>query len=282
MGFRNPLTAADPTTVDTGDYDLLTPGVRLFQTEESNGDPGLGTRPVGILEMRDGIAGDLPAVRKLTAYTQTTPDPSDPTLSNTEVLGSNLSDFAGAVLMPSGLKYGPQTQALVEDDPANPGAAARSTYIVEADLIKLRGTLTGSGVAFLRTLAYLRSFHTANASDTFSAGAMTALIDRTWSNAPAGDYLCTVQLVVAASAAGTGNLRAGFWTPGGTFSNQTTDMRADRTTTPTPVTAAFTVDGWPGGNLRFQALFQSANTGTIFTNGSRMTVAYLGPRSSVL
>src|SRR4051794_6322081 len=212
MGFRNPLTAADPTTVDTGDYDPLTPGVRLFQTEEDTGDPDLGMRPVGVLEMRTGVPGDLPATRKLTSY-----QASDG-FGNTLVEGSNLSDFAGAVNMPSGLKYGPTTQALVEDDPANPGAAARSTYIVDADLIKLRGTLTGSGVAFARTVAYLRSFHTANASDNFSAGAMTSLIDRTWSNAPAGDYLCTATLNVSAAAAATGNMRAGFWTPGGTFS----------------------------------------------------------------
>jgi hypothetical protein len=129
MGFRNPLTAADPTTVDTGDYDLLTPGVRLYQTEEDNGDPGLGTRPVGVLEMRTGIAGDLPATVKLTAYTQTDG------FGNTDVLGSNLATFAGAVNGFAGLTYGPTTEALVEDDPANPGTF-RSRYRVAADRLE--------------------------------------------------------------------------------------------------------------------------------------------------
>jgi hypothetical protein len=62
VGFRNPITTAEG--VDTGESSTG-PGVRMYQDEA--GDPNFPT-PRGVVEFRDGIAGDEHATITRTVY----------------------------------------------------------------------------------------------------------------------------------------------------------------------------------------------------------------------
>jgi hypothetical protein len=61
MGFRDPVTSADPLELDTNP-EPTGPGARLYQGADVLGNPQ------GVLQFRSGLVGDVPAHIRLTSY----------------------------------------------------------------------------------------------------------------------------------------------------------------------------------------------------------------------
>lgn len=112
----------------------------------------------------------------------------------------------------------------------------------------------------------------ANATDNFTANAMTSLISGALPSAPPGDYMVHVVLALSAAAATSGNLRMIV-----NSVNTSSDMRADLGTDVRPVNFVTTVTH-NGGQLNFDAQFQAATQiGSVWRNGSRVSLGYMGP-----
>jgi hypothetical protein len=157
--------------------------------------------------------------------------------------------------------------------------ASRPLYVHRADApVGQELEVTEDGTTWRTILSYKgQSTWTferisANATDSFASGSMVSLISATITDAPIGRYLITGLLVLSAAASTSGNFRL---TVGSTGLSE--DMRADLTTQarPSSFTGAY---AHAGGNLGLNLAFQSGTqTATVYTNGSRITAALVGP-----
>jgi hypothetical protein len=157
--------------------------------------------------------------------------------------------------------------------------ASRPLYVHRADAPvgqELEVTTDGSNwrtiLAYRGTSTWTFERTSANVSDNFPSGAMTSLISATITDAPIGRYWISGLLIMSAAAATSGNLRMSVGAV-----NLSEDMRADLNTQarPSQFTGTF---GHNGGNLVLNLQFQTGSqVGTVLTNGSRISVALVGP-----
>jgi hypothetical protein len=156
--------------------------------------------------------------------------------------------------------------------------ASRPLYVHRADApvgqkleVTEDGTTWRTILSYKGSTAWIFERQSASGTDTFPNGSMVTLVQGTIVDAPIGSYLITGTLILSAGSAATGNFRllaAG--------ANLSEDMRSDLSTQarPSSYTTSYT---HAGGNLLVNLAFQAAVTATIYTNGSRITAAYLGP-----
>lgn len=246
MGFRNPITSA--AAVDTRAVPTVA-GVRMY--EMPNPDTG---QPYGVLEWDDGITGDTPARVVQTAdanpHSVTTPY-------------GRLAITAGAYAG----KTGPELDLSVEQDSVgNPVAITRLTS---------PGGLLVNGQAWARQRAWSLPRTSVNLADSFPSGFVTALIVGTVTAAPPGDYLITLTMVLSGSVAAGGNAQLLVNT-----ADVLSSPRSDVVVQAQPNSFSYVLNNYAGGDM---ALVGTQNvvtgTATIYTRGSMITVAYLGPRS---
>jgi hypothetical protein len=114
-----------------------------------------------------------------------------------------------------------------------------------------------------------------SATDTWVGGVASLIGPGTLTGAPAGDYLVTLQLVLSASAAAATNVYLLV-----NNADVLVGPRIDLSTVPDAKTLTYTIEGHPGGTLIFEARVgvPAGVTGSIWKAGSRISVAYLGPR----
>lgn len=156
--------------------------------------------------------------------------------------------------------------------------ASRPLFVYRADApvgqeieVTENGTAWRTVMSYSGPTAWTVKRTSANANDSFASGSMVSLLSTTITGAPIGTYLITATLVLSSSITAGGNFRlvvAGV--------NTTDDARADVNTQvrPTSFTVAH-VHG--GGNLQMEVFYQAASgTTTVWTNGSRFTVGYIG------
>jgi len=218
-----------------------TPRVRIYEGIDGKGSP------MGFLAFEDGIQGDDPGTITGEAYA---------------IGGGGMSLSGGTYAGKAAASINLQTD----------GSAP------ELDLTASGGAIFANGGKLnvaARAWNLPRSASTNNASDSFGAGSMIALVGGTITNAPPGDYLITDTLTLSASVTTVAYHRL---VVGG--ANVTGDSRIDLNGSPAPRTFTYCLLGFAGGNLGIQASAQvGSGTGTVFTAGSNIAVAYLGPRN---
>lgn len=219
-----------------------TPRIRVYETIDGKGNP------LGMIQLEDGVAGDTAA----------------------QIYAGGFGGLGGGGLTLSGGTYGNKKAAAsltLQTDQAN---------LSTAQLTAPDGLLVnGQPWAQQRAWYFPRSANTPSpTSDSFAAGSFVGMLSATVNNAPAGDYLVTVTLVMSGAATSAGYLR--FLVNGVNVSG---DSRADVIGNPMPKSFSYAMN-WAGGNLPLSALFQSGTqTATVWVAGSGIAVGYLGPRS---
>jgi hypothetical protein len=181
MGFRNPATTAEG--VDTGE-NTTGPGVRVYQ--DTTGPLGF---PRGVVEFRDGIAGDAHATLTRTVNVVDAGGGAFTTAGGTFALdGGSINGVpAGGVRM------------VVEEDPAG---GYRSALELVAGQVRPRGPLTYGG---LLARSGIPSVYGAGWSRYSAAGGNPALQDAALWRLPDGTvrFQGLVQYVGGAGAAAT-------------------------------------------------------------------------------
>ena len=115
-----------------------------------------------------------------------------------------------------------------------------------------------------------------NSSDTFAAGDFVVVQSNTITGAPAGDYTITARLVITNTIAIAGFQR----TLAGGVSISPSDPRAD--TIVAGMRHVFVQSGGithAGGNLTVAQYYNASNgSPTVWSQGTELTIVYLGPR----
>lgn len=150
------------------------------------------------------------------------------------------------------------------------GTPASSEVIVNGDAITLGG----------HSLFRQRVWHTnraGNASDVIAVGSYVTLVSQTITGAPAGDYQLTFRAVVSNASAAAGFTQItvnGFTTADGSPRADCIVVNGRHTFSES---VAFT---HTGGDMTVRGAYNaSAGTPTVWTQGTQLTAAYLGPRA---